>query len=201
MNTQNTPAKVSQKCSLPRVSLRRRANIFGNQKNSAPRIANVAATPITKWKWPVTKSSLMEAIARSLRARKSPETPPARKSETNPRTKSIAVLSWILAFQRVPNQLSTRTQAGKPREDANSEKTNGDHGFRPLENMCWPQTKKPQRPTPQRARTAARSAQTGFCENVESRCETIPKHGSMATYTSAWAKNQKSRCQRESRVD
>src|SRR5271154_2862720 len=85
----------------------------------------------------------MEATARSLRARKSPETPPERKRETTPRAKSIAVLSWILAFQRVPNQLNRRTQAGKPSEDANREKTNGDQGLRPFENMCWPQMQKP----------------------------------------------------------
>src|SRR5208282_2352213 len=111
----------------------------------------------------------MEAAARSLRTRKSPETPPARKRETNPRAKSIAVLSWILAFQRVPNQLHRRTQAGKPREEASSEKTRGDQGFKPLENICCPQTQKPKRPTLQRARTAARSAQTGLREKVDSR--------------------------------
>src|SRR5271154_5297583 len=114
----------------------------------------------------------MEAAARSLRARKSPEMPPDRNRETNPRAKSIAVLNWILAFQSVPNQLNSRTQAGKPSEVAKREKTSGDNGLSPSKNMCWPQMQKPKRPTPQGARPAARSAHTGLREKVASRCET-----------------------------
>ena len=53
----------------------------------------------------------------------------------------------------------------------------------------------PNTPTAHRANTAARSAHTGHRENVETKCETIPKHGSIATYTSACAKNQNQRCQ------
>src|SRR6267143_6664207 len=100
------------------------------------------------------------------------------------------------AFQSVPSQLSKRMSAGSPREEAKSEKTRGENGFIPLENMCWPQTQKPKRPTPHSARTTRRSLQTGLRENVEIRCVVRPKHGSMATYTSACAKNQKRRCQR-----
>jgi len=38
--------------------------VWGTRKKSAPRIANVAATPITRWKWQVTKSSLTAAAAK-----------------------------------------------------------------------------------------------------------------------------------------
>ena len=85
---------------------------------------------------------------------------------------------------RVPKRAEPTEQqdkAGNPSEDANSEKTSGENGLMPLENMCWPQTQKPKSPRHTTARTAARSVQTGLRENVESRCETIPKHGSMAT--------------------
>src|SRR5882724_6075440 len=54
---------------------------------------------------------------------------------------------------------------------------------------------KPNTPTAQRAITAARSAQIGLREKVATRCDTMPKHGSIATYTSACAKNQNQRCQ------
>src|SRR5713101_2710942 len=65
----------------------------------------------------------------------------------------------------------------------------------PLENMCWPQTQKPKRPTPHNANTTQRSLQTGLLENVAIKCVVSPKQGSMATYTWACAKNQKRRCQ------
>src|SRR5467141_1752467 len=168
------PAKVIQKCSLPSGSFRRRPKSLGNQKNSAPRMANVAATPMTRWKWPVTKSSLTAAAARSWRARKIPESPPERNSEMNPSAKSMAVLSWTRAFQSVPNQLIRRIVAGSPSEEANSEKTSGEKGFMPLENMCCPQTQKPKRPTPQSAGTTRRSFQTGLREKPE---ETLPDNG------------------------
>src|SRR5260370_824262 len=147
---------------MPRDSFRRRPNILGNQKNRAARIANVAATPMTRWKWPVTKSSLTAAAARSWRARKIPESPPERKSEMKPSAKSMAVWSWTRAFQSVPSQLIRRTVAGSPREEAKSEKTSGEKGFMPLENMCWPQTQKPKTATPHNARTTRRSFQTGL---------------------------------------
>src|SRR6267143_6017273 len=136
---------------------------------------------MTRWKW---------------RARKIPESPPERKSEMKPSAKSIAVLSWMRAFQSVPSQLTRRIVAGSPSEEAKSEKTNGEKGFMPLEKMCWPQTQKPKTPTPHSARTTRRSFQTGLRENVETKCVVRPKHGSTATYTSACAKNQKRRCQR-----
>src|SRR6266446_3090797 len=129
-------------------------------------MANVAATPITRWKWPVTKSSLTAAAARSWRARKIPESPPERKSEIKPSAKSMAVLSCTRAFQSVPNQLISRIVAGSPREEARNEKTSGENGFMPLENMCWPQTQKPKTPTPHSASTTRRAFQTGLRENV-----------------------------------
>src|SRR5437016_6682236 len=116
-------------------------------------MANVAATPMTRWKWPVTKSSLTAAAARSWRARKIPESPPERKSEMKPSAKSIAVLSWTGAFQSVTNQLMTRIVAGNPSEEASNEKTRGEKGFMPLENMCCPQTQKTKTTTQQSART------------------------------------------------
>src|SRR5215472_6002607 len=128
-------------------------------------------------------------------ARKIPDNPPARNSAMKPSANSIEVLSRKRALQSVPNQLSKRIVAGKPRDEARTEKTSGEKGFNPLENMCWPHTQKPTRPTPQSARTTRRSFQTGFRENVATRCVTMPKHGSIATYTWACAKNQKRRCQ------
>jgi hypothetical protein len=50
-----------------------------------------------------------------------------------------------------------------------------------LENMWNPQMQNPDTPTAQSASTAARSAQTGRRENVETKCDTMPKHGSIAT--------------------
>src|SRR6266446_5789905 len=138
-------------------------------------MANVAATPMTRWKWPVTKSSLTAAAtARSWRARKIPESPPERKSEMKPSAKSIAVLSCARAFHSVPSQLSSRIVAGNPSEEASSEKTSGENGFMPLENICWPQTQKPKTPTPHNARTTRRSFQTGLREKVE---KALPKNG------------------------
>src|SRR5215467_13344207 len=103
------------------------------------------------------------------------------------------------AFQSVANQLSRRIVAGKPMEAARTENTSGENGFKPLENMCWPHTQNPTSPTPQSARTTRRSFQTGLRENVATRCVTMPKHGSIATYTWACAKNQKRRCQSRGR--
>src|SRR5713226_6828033 len=55
---------------------------------------------------------------------------------------------------------------------------------------------KPNRPTPQSAKTTARSAHTGLRAKVESRWDVIPRHGRIATYTSACTKNQNKRCHR-----
>ena len=90
--------------------------------------------------------------------------------------KSIEVLSCTRAFHSVPSQLISRIVAGNPREEARSEKTRGEKGFMPLENMCWPQTQKPNKPTPHSARTTRRSFQTGRRENVES-VEAMRKRG------------------------
>src|SRR6267378_1090051 len=141
-------------------------------------------------------SSLTAAEARSCRARKIPEMPPAVKSETKPMANSMAVLSCTRAFHSVPSQQIKRIAAGRPSEEARNEKTSGENGFMPLENICWPQTEKPKTPTPHKARTTRRSIQTGLRENVEMRCVVSPKHGSMAMYTSACAKNQNRRCQK-----
>src|SRR6266571_3245072 len=80
----------------------------------------------------------------------------------------------IRAFHSVPSQLIRRIVAGRPSEEARSEKTRGEKGFMPLENMCSPQTQKPNRPTPHSASTTRRSIQTGLRENAE---EAPPKHG------------------------
>src|SRR5260370_13731645 len=149
-----------QKWRLASGSVRHRPKSFGNQKNSAPRIANVAATPMTRWKWPVMKSSLTAAAARSWRARKIPETPPERKSEMKPSAKSMAVLSWTRAFHNVPSQLIRRIVAGNPREGAKNEKTSGQNRFMPLEKKCLPQTQKPKTPTQHHAHNHRRSFQT-----------------------------------------
>src|SRR5208283_641578 len=140
---------------------------FGNQKKSAADMAKVAATPMTRWKWPMTNSSLTAARARSCRARNIPESPPAMNSEINPIVNSMDVLSCTCPLHNVPSQLASRNAAGIPREDAS---------------------------------TTRRSFHTGLRENVAIRCVTMPKHGSTATYTSACAKYQKSRCQRMGRL-
>src|SRR5215831_15902679 len=129
----------------------------------------------------MTKSSLTEVDLKPRPARKIPESPPARNSEMKPRANSVDVFRRRREFQSVANQLSTRIVAGKPREDARTEKTNGENGFMPLENMCWPQTQNPTKPTPQSARTTSRSFHTVLRENVASTCVTMPKHGSIAT--------------------
>src|SRR5581483_11338202 len=153
----------------PRRSFSLRPNIFGNQKKSPSSTAKVAATPITRWKWPVTKSLVIAASASSARERKIPVIPPERNSETKPSANSMDVVSCGLAFQRVPSQLAIRNAAGIPSEDASKEKTSGELGFSPRENMWKPQTQKPKRPTPQNARTAMRSFHTGLREKTESR--------------------------------
>src|ERR1700730_8293315 len=91
MKMQYTPKKVTQKWILPRRSSRLRPNIFGNQKNRAPNMANVEAMPITRWKCPVMKSSLVTAEPRSARARNKPDKPPERNNETKASAKSAAV--------------------------------------------------------------------------------------------------------------
>src|SRR5215472_3906471 len=143
-------------------------------------MANVAATPMTRRKCPVTKSSVTEVEAKSCRARNRPEIPPERKSETKPRANNKEVFNWKRAFQSVANQLTSRIVAGNPREEARTENTSGEKGFRALENMCWPQTQNPTRPTPQSARTTSRSLQIGLREKVAIKWETMPKHGSIA---------------------
>src|SRR5215471_1501399 len=144
-------------------------------------------------------SSLATADFRLRPARKIPDSPPARNSAMKPSANSIEVLSRKRALQSVPSQLRRRIVAGKPSDEARTEKTSGEKGFNPLENMCWPHTQKPTRPTPQSAKTTRRSFQAGFRENVAMRCVTMPKHGSIATYTWACAKNQKRRCQSRGR--
>src|SRR5215472_6427975 len=103
------------------------------------------------------KSSFPDVHAKCWLARKTPEIPPDKKSETNPSANSNEVLSWIRAFQSVANQLTTRIAAGTPSDAARTENTSGENGFKPLENMCWPQTQNPTRPTAQRARTTSLS--------------------------------------------
>src|ERR1700730_10368882 len=98
-----------------------------------------------------------------------------------PMEKSMAVVSCTRPFQRVPNQLRTRMEAGRPSDEASREKTSGEYGFMPLANICWPQTQKPHRPTAHSARITARCAHTGLRENVERRCVVMPKQGSIAT--------------------
>src|SRR6476659_9935397 len=53
---------------------------------------------------------------------------------------------------------------------------------------------KPDTPSAQRAKTTSRCAQIGRRANVAMRWVARPKHGSIATYTSACAKNQNKRC-------
>src|SRR6516164_7360598 len=159
-------------------------------------MAKVAATPITRWKWPVTNSLLAALVASSWLARNKPESPPDRNSETKPIANSIAVASRTSASHSVPSQLASKTEAGIPSDAASCANTSGEYGSRALENMWNPQTQNPTTPTPHNASTAARSAHTGRRENVAIRCETIPKHDSTATYTCACAKNQNHRCHR-----
>jgi hypothetical protein len=113
----------------------------------------------------------------------------------NPIAKSIAVVSRTSPAHSVPSQLANKTDAGIPSDAASSEKTNGEYGFIALENIWNPQMQNPKTPTAQSASTAARSAHTGRRENVATKWDTMPKHGNIATYTSACAKNQNHRCQ------
>src|SRR5579859_5379285 len=141
------------------------------------------------------KSSVTATTATSCRARNNSDNPPERKSEINPTAKSIAVVRRSSPAHIVPNQLASSTEAGIPSDEASSANTSGEYGFSALENMWNPQMQNPKTPTAQSAKTTARSAHTGRRENVATRCETMPKHGSIATYTSACAKNQNQRCQ------
>src|SRR5215470_1809678 len=117
----------------------------------------------------------------SRRTRNIPESPPDKKSETNPSANNIAVVKRVFAFHNVPNQQITSSNAGAPSEDASMENTSGVYGFNPLANMCSPQMQNPTSPTAHKASTAIRSLHSGTREYVARRCVTIPKHGNIAT--------------------
>src|SRR5271165_649500 len=141
------------------------------------------------------KSPPLASAAISPRAKNSPEKQPDKNSEINPSTKSAEVFQTTRPFHSVPNQLSSRMLAGIPSDEASTPNINCEPGFIPVTNICSPQMQNPKMPTPHSASTTARSFHTGRRANMASRCVTIPKHGSMATYTYACAKNQNSRCQ------
>src|ERR1700689_2429801 len=141
------------------------------------------------------KSPPLTSDPRSLRDRKSPEKHPDKNNEMNPIKKSGEVFHTVRAFQSVPSQLSSKMLDGNPSDAASTPNRIGDAGFIPVANMCSPQIQNPKTPTAHSASTTARSLHTGRRANVASKCVTMPKHGSMATYTSACAKNQNSRCQ------
>src|SRR5438045_9472739 len=85
MKTQYTPMNVSQKCHFPSVSFIRRPNIFGAQNYVAAKMPNMAATPMTKGKWPTTKYVPWRYVSIVGWDRQKPLMPPPTKTHTNPR--------------------------------------------------------------------------------------------------------------------
>src|ERR1700693_799417 len=109
---QYAPTKLIQKWTLPRVSFIMRPAIFGNQKYVPAKMPNMAATPITRWKWPTTKYVACNMMSIDGWARKKPLTPPLMNIEIKARENSDAELIRNFAPYRLPSQIRTMIVEG-----------------------------------------------------------------------------------------
>src|SRR5207248_9536165 len=112
-----------------------RPYILGNQKYVPAKMPNIAATPITRWKWPTTKLVACSMMSIEGCARKKPLTPPAMNIEMNPSANSDAELIRSLAPYRLPIQMSTTMVEGIVMTRVGNENTSDETGFMPLTNM------------------------------------------------------------------
>src|SRR6267154_2807468 len=167
MKTQYVPTNVNQKCHRPRLSFIMRPNILGNQSYVAAKIPKIEATPMIKWKCPVTKAVSCNGISSVGCARNGPLIPPDTNKETNPMANSIGDTNRIRPPHNVPNQLNVLIAEGTPIAIVIIEKAKAEYGLMPLMNMWWPQTMNPSRPIDSIAYTIALYPKIGFRENTE----------------------------------
>src|SRR5271156_3934773 len=96
---------------------------------------NMAATPITRWKWPTTKYVACSMMSIEGWARKKPLTPPLMNIEIKPSANSDAELMRNLEPYRLPIQIRTTIVDGIVITRVGNEKASEETGFIPLTNM------------------------------------------------------------------
>src|SRR4029077_13994160 len=113
------------------------------------------ATPMIKWKCPVTKAVSCNGISNVGCARNGPLMPPDTNKETNPMANNIGDAKRMRPPHNVPNQLKVLIAEGTPIAMVMIEKAKAEYGLMPLMNMWCPQTMKPRNPMPMMAYTMA----------------------------------------------
>src|SRR4029077_16343655 len=96
---------------------------------------NMAATPITMWKWPTTKYVAWSMMSIEGCARKKPLTPPLTNIEMNPKANSEAELMRSLEPYRLKTWINTMMVAGMVMTSVGKENASDENGFMPLTNM------------------------------------------------------------------
>src|SRR5579872_6070655 len=96
---------------------------------------NMAATPITRWKWPTTKYVACSMMSIEGCAKKKPLTPPLTNMDTKPRENSEAELMRSLEPYKLPIQIRTMMVEGMVMARVGKENASEENGFIPLTNM------------------------------------------------------------------
>src|SRR5437660_2350981 len=99
---------------------------------------NIAATPITMWKWPTTKYVAWSMMSIEGCARKKPLTPPLTNIEMKPSANNDAELIRNLEPYRLKIQISTTIVEGMVITSVGKENASEENGFIPLTNMWCP---------------------------------------------------------------
>src|ERR1700730_11112009 len=138
------------------------------------------ATPMIKWKCPVTKAVSCSGMSSVGCARNGPLMPPDTNKETKPMANSMGEAKRIRPPHNVPNQLNVLMAEGTPIAMVITENAKAVYGLMPLMNMWWPHTMKPSRPIDSIAYTIALYPNMGLRENTETNCEHKPIAGRIA---------------------
>src|ERR1700716_1805791 len=98
----------------------------------------MAATAMTRWKWPTTKYVACSTMSIEGWARKNPLTPPLMNIETKPSANSEAVLIRNFEPYKLPSQINTMIVEGIVITSVGKENASDEKGFIPLTNMWCP---------------------------------------------------------------
>src|ERR1700730_6676162 len=96
---------------------------------------NMAATPITMWKWPTTNKAACRMISMGGGPGKNPLPPPLTNIEMKPNANREAELMRSLEPYRLKVQISTTMVAGMVMTSVGKENASEENGFIPLTNM------------------------------------------------------------------
>src|ERR1700733_13760218 len=98
----------------------------------------MAATAMTRWKWPTTKYVACSMMSTEGCARKKPLTPPLTNIEMKPSANSDAELIRSFEPYRLPTHMSTTIVEGIVIIKVGKENASDENGFMPLTNMWCP---------------------------------------------------------------